>query len=110
MSGGHFNYIDSQLKSEIFGWSDKSRNVFKDKEISQLIWDVLDLIREYDWYESGDTCETDYLEAKKKFKDKWLKNDTERCKRIVDEAIAECKEELYKTYGIEIVGDKYKTS
>jgi len=37
MSGGCFNYIDSQLKSEIFGWSDKPRNVFKDKEISQLV-------------------------------------------------------------------------
>lgn len=108
MSGGHFNYIDSQLKSEIFGWSDKPRNVFKDKEISQLVWDVLELIHGYDWYESGDTCEEDYLETKKIFKDKWLKNDTERCKRIVDEAIAECKEELYKTYGIE--GDKNKTS
>lgn len=100
MSGGRFNYIDSQLKSEIFGWSDKPRNVFSDKEISQLVWDVLDLIHEYDWYKSGDTCEEDYLDAKKKFKYKWLKNDVERCKRIVDETIAECKEELYKTYGI----------
>lgn len=100
MSGGRFNYIDSQLKSEIFGWSDKPRNVFEDKEISQLVWDVLDLIHEYDWYKSGDTCARDYLESKKKFKDKWLKNDVERCKRIVDETIAECKEELYKTYGI----------
>lgn len=100
MSGGHFNYIDSQLKSEIFGWSDKPRNVFEDKEISELVWDVLDLIHEYDWYKSDDTCEEDYLETKKIFKDKWLKNDTERCKRIVDEAIAECKDELYKTYGI----------
>lgn len=100
MSGGHFNYIDSQLKSEIFGWSDKPRNVFEDKEISQLVWDVLDLIHEYDWYESGDTCEKDYFEAKNKFKDKWLKSDNERCKRIIDETITELKEELYKTYGI----------
>lgn len=23
MSGGYFNYMDSQLKSEVFGWSDQ---------------------------------------------------------------------------------------
>ena len=100
MSGGRFNYIDSQLKSEIFGWADKPRNVFEDKEISQLIWDVFELIHAYDWYDSGDTSEKNYLEEKKKFKDKWLREDSDRCKTIVDEALAEVKAELYKTFGL----------
>lgn len=38
--------------------------------------------------------------AKKEFKGKWLKEDSERVKRIVDNAINEAKEELYKTYGL----------
>lgn len=101
MSGGRLCYLDSQLKSEIFGWTDKPTNVFKDREISALVFDVLDLIHEFDWYESGDTGEDDWLEAKKKFKDKWLKSNPERCKKFIDEAVAECKEELYKTYGID---------
>ena len=100
MSGGRFNYLDSQLKSEIFGWADKPRNVFEDKEISQLIWDVFELIHAYDWYDSGDTSEQGYLEEKKKFKDKWLREDSDRCKTIVDEALAEVKAELYKTFGL----------
>ena len=105
MSGGRFNYLDSQLKSEIFGWADKPRNVFEDKEISQLIWDVFELIHAYDWYDSGDTSEKNYLEEKKKFKDKWLREDRDRCKQIVDEAIAEAKTELYKTFGLDDTED-----
>lgn len=42
MSGGRFNYLDSQLKHEIFGWTDKPSNVFEDREISELVWDILD--------------------------------------------------------------------
>lgn len=98
MSGGRFCYVDSQLKHEIFGWSDKPRNVFEDREISELVWDVLDLIHEFDWYKSGDTGEDDYLKAKKEFKEKWLANDVKRQKRIIDEAIEDLKNDLYKTW------------
>ena len=100
MSGGRFDYIDSRCKSEIFGWDDKCRNIFEDREISELIFDVFNLIHAYDWYASGDTCEDTYLKAKAEFKKKWLKRDNERVKRIIDNAIDEAKEELYKTYGV----------
>ena len=99
MSGGRFNYLDSQLKSEIFGWTDRPRNVFEDKEISELTWDLLDLIHVFDWYESGDTGEESYLKAKREFKKKWLsKDDQERRRAIIDGALADVKEELYKTF------------
>ena len=100
MSGGRFDYVDSRCKSEIFGWSDKPTNVFEDKEISALIWDVFDLIHDYDWYASGDTCEETYLKAKAKFKQKWLKHDEKRVRMVIDNAIDEVREELYKTYGV----------
>ena len=67
MSGGHFGYLDSRLKDEIFGWTDKPENVFEDREISELVFDVLDLIHEFDWYYSGDTDKETYLEAKAEF-------------------------------------------
>ena len=105
MSGGRFEYLDSQCKDEIFGWADKPRNVFEDREISELIWDVFDLIHEFDWYASCDTCESDYLEAKAKFKQKWLKHDEARVQRIVDDAIDQVREELYKTYGLKGASD-----
>ena len=101
MSGGRFEYYDSRLKSEIFGYfSEKPSNVFEDREISELVWDVLDLIHDYDWYASGDTCKETYLEKKAEFKKKWISNRGVRVRRIVDEALAEVKAELYETYGI----------
>lgn len=104
--GGTFNYIDSQLKNELFGWSYDNdnwsgRNVFEDREISEIVFDVLSLIHEYDWYNSGDTGEEKYLEAKKNFKDKWLNKPKVRVQHVIDTAVEEMRQELYKTYGIE---------
>ena len=101
MSGGHFEYLDSRLKDEIFGYEDKLKNVFEDREISELVFDVLDLIHEFDWYYSGDTDKETYLQAKAEFKKKWLSNRGVRIKRTIDTAIDEVRAELYETYGIE---------
>lgn len=99
MSGGHFDYTDSQAKSEIFGWTDKPTNVFEDREISELIFDVFDLIHDYDWYVSGDTDENDWLQAKRAFKAKWLRSPSEeRTKAIIDAVIDDARKELYKTF------------
>ena len=105
MSGGHFEYLDSRLKDEIFGYEDKLKNVFEDREISELVFDVLDLIHEFDWYYSGDTDKETYLQAKAEFKKKWLSNRGVRIKRTIDTAIDEVRAELYETYGIEKDGE-----
>ena len=101
MSGGRFDYKDSSLKNEIYGWTDEPSNVFEDSEISELVWDVLDLIHDFDWYKSGDTGKEDYLEAKAKFKKKWFSNRGVRVRKIVDDAIRQCKTELYETFGFD---------
>ena len=101
MSGGKFNYTDMSLKSEIYGWTDAPSNVFEDREISELVWDVLDLIHDYDWYASGDTRKETYLKAKAEFKKKWFSNRGVRVRRIVDDAIEQCKNELYDTFGFD---------
>lgn len=101
MSGGFFDYQDFRLKNAIFGYSDKSINVFEDREISELVFDVLDLIHDFDCYRSGDTCKEMWLKAKTAFKKKWLDNRGQRIKRIVDTSLAELKDELYETYGLE---------
>lgn len=102
MSGGLWDYRDSGLKGEIFGWCDEWHNALEDREISELVWDVLELLHDYDWYKSGDTGKKDYLKAKKEFKKKWFGgNRGLRVQRIVDDALAETKAELYETFGIE---------
>lgn len=101
VSGGRFDYIDSRLKSEIFGWESKCSNVFEDREISELIFDVLDLIHDFDRYTCGDTGEDTWFEAKKAFKEKWFGKQDERIKHTIDAAIEEVRQELYKTYSLE---------
>lgn len=101
MSGGHFDYKDSSLKYEIFGFADAPTNVLEDREISELTWDLLDLLHEYDWYASGDTGKENYLRAKAEFKKKWLDNRGVRVRRVIDEAIDSLRRELYETYGLE---------
>lgn len=104
MSGGHFNYIDQRAKDEIFGYfgDELQRNVFEDREISELVWDVFELIHDFDWYKSNDTCKETYLKKKEAFKKKWLGKRPEKVKQIIDEAIEEAKQELYETYEVEI--------
>lgn len=110
MSGGRFDYIDRNLKNEIFGWNDDwkhvNKNVFEDREITELVWDVLELIHAYDWYASGDTGEKTYLEAKNDFKKKWFTDRETGIKRTIDTAMEEVREELYKTYGIVTSGEE----
>lgn len=101
MSGGNFNYVDATLKDEIYGWSDTWHNVFEDREISELVWDILNLIHDYDLYVSSDTCKETYLKAKAEFKRKWLSNRGVAVRRTIDTAIEELKAELYETYGME---------
>ena len=74
MSGGHFCYMDSSLKNEMFGYVDAPHNVLEDRELSELAWDLLELIHNYDWYKSGDTGKQTYLDAKANFKKKWFYN------------------------------------
>ena len=101
MSGGRFDYLDLSLKNAIFGWSDKCDNILEDVELSELVWDVLDLLHDYDWYISGDTEEDTWLKAKSEFKKKWFEAERKDIiKRTIDNSLKDCKEELYKTYDI----------
>lgn len=105
MSGGAFDYVDNRLMTEIFDYADKPWNALEDREISELTWDLLNLLHDYDWYKSGDTSKETYLKAKAEFKKKWLDNRGVRVKRIVDDAIQDLKQELYETYGLENTPD-----
>lgn len=102
MSGGLWSYRDEDLKTEIFGYTNKwnGENVLEDLELSEMLYDMFSLLHEYDWYKEGDTNESKYLKAKKKFKDKWLNNSNVRVQKVIDTAINGLKQELYKTYGV----------
>lgn len=103
MSGGYWNYTNDSLKNEIFGYSyDKKSalraNPFEDRLISELVWDVFDLLHAYDWFISGDTCEETYREAVQKFKHRWFgKLETKFIEDFVNEAFAQTRADLLQT-------------
>lgn len=104
MSGGYFEYADQRAKNEIFGYlgDEPKKNVFEDEEISDLIWDVFQLIHDYDWYKSGDTCEESYIKKKSEFKQKWFKTSrNERLKGYVDKRLEDVRKEFYGLLGVE---------
>ncbi len=108
MSGGRFNYNDSNLMYELFNdyndYGEPNRslpNPYEDREVSELMHDLLDLTHDLDWYLSGDTGREAYLKAKRAFKKKWFKTDPKRrVQETIDKVLAEAKTELYETYGI----------
>lgn len=99
MSGGRFNYADCNLKSEMFGWVDEPYNVMEDDEISELVWDVLELISAFDYYESCDTDRETYIKEKNDFKKKWFGNRKIRLEKIVDKKIEQLREEITEMIG-----------
>lgn len=115
MSGGRFNYTNDSLSSEMFNYlspsygqsefdlADQARriNPLKDRQVSELCWDLLCLIHSFDWMISGDTGEESYAEDLRCFNKKWLKTPPEELvKREVDKTIAELKADLYDEFGI----------
>ncbi len=94
MSGGHFNYQDSQLKNEMFGYDGENKNPMGDHVVSEIVYDVLDLIHHFDWYISGDTGREDYDVVLKAFKEKWLKNPDSAIKKVIEDRIGELRKEL----------------
>ena len=96
MSGGRFDYQDEYAKCAIFGCSDKPVDVFKDREISEIVWDVFRLIHAYDWYASGDTSEGSWNKAVKDFKNKWFtdKGKDERYNKYIEDSARELRRVL----------------
>ena len=124
MSGGRWNYNQCNLGYDMFpgcdvcyglGDDEKSKyrnytesvklarklNPMEDRQLSELVFDVLCLIYSADWYKSGDTCEDIYREDVKFFKEKWLKVNPDTLKDEIRKSIQELKEELYVTFGIQ---------
>ena len=71
----------------------------EDEEISELVWDVLELIRVFDYYSCSDTGRDTYIKRKNEFKKKWFGNRDERLEKIVDKKIERLREEVKEMIG-----------
>ena len=124
MSGGRWNYEQCNLGYDMFpgcdvcyGLGDDERskyrnytisikearrlNPMRDKQISELVFDVLCLIYSCDWYLSGDTSEETYREDVDFFKRKWLGVSSDQStKEEIDKSVDELRNELYVSFGL----------
>lgn len=94
MSGGSFDYIYYQLE--------RASNLTSDKELSDLLLDLSEVLHDEEWYESADIGKEEYLKTLTKFKNKWFKGKREeRLKSYIDKELANIKNDLYAMIGVE---------
>ena len=95
MSGGSYSYIYSRLQSEC-------ENRMYDVEMDDLIIDLCDVLHDLEWWQSGDSDESNYRNTLSKFKKKWFKgNRKERLKAYIDNQMGLMRKELYMLIGYE---------
>lgn len=95
MSGGSYNYKYSEIDDYYVG-------KMYDKELDDLMNDLVEVTHDLEWWQSCDCSEEEYRETVQKFKEKWFKQPrTERLKKYIDESIEKTKKEL-----IELVGEE----
>lgn len=99
---GYLRHLEIDLKDEIFNWRSSPYNAMEDFEFSQLVWDVLTVIHEFDKYMSGDSLQEQYTNAKETFKKKWLNSEghNETIKELVDISINDLRRGLYQIYNL----------
>lgn len=104
MSGGHWNYNNITLCNEIFGWASDAReaafrNPLDDRLISEITWDLFEVLHQYDLYRSGDTDEEKYRDAARRFKNKWIHSPHEGCVlSMIDSVLADAKADIFRAF------------
>ncbi len=92
MGGGHFDYAYFHL--------DAYEGNMEDPELEELLDDFRNILHDLEWYRSGDTSRSDYIESVNGFKQKWFKADrNERLVRIINEQCDSFKHRLNELVG-----------
>jgi hypothetical protein len=94
MSGGSYDYLYSRIE-------DTYVDRMFDKQLNRMMNDLCGVLKELEWWQSGDTGEEEYREAVKSFKNQWFrkrsKTDIVNISHLLDEVIGQfetIKEEL----------------
>lgn len=94
MSGGSLNYFYSELESHV--------DDLGDRELNDLVKDLVTLFHDREWFLSSDTCEGSWVESRDAFKKKWFGDGSrpERIKKYLDDI----RNEVLAEFG---VSDRY---
>lgn len=72
MSGGSFNYMYSTIR-------DTYKGELHDQDLEEMLEDFCELLKELEWWQSGDTSEARYGKAVHEFKQNWLERNSRAC-------------------------------
>lgn len=93
MSGGSYDYKYYTIEEYYIG-------AMYDEELNEMMKDLVEVLHDVEWWQSGDISEDDYRKTVKEFKDKWFNADrSERLKLIIDRRINEVRTELINMIG-----------
>ena len=94
MSGGSLNYFYSELESHV--------DDLGDRELNDLVKDLVTLFHDREWFLSSDTCEGNWVESRDAFKKKWFSEGAraERIKKYLEDIRNEVLAEF-------VVSDRY---
>ncbi len=88
MSGGSMNYFCLTLE--------EYKNCLGDRELNDLVHDLVNVFHDKEWLDSGDIPEGKYNKTVMEFKRKWFTNDgrNERHDKYINEAIKGLRNDL----------------
>lgn len=93
MSGGSMDYLCYRVEEQV--------SKMGDRELSELIKDVAELLHDREWYLSGDYCDETWEKCARKFKQKWFKQPREdRLKTFIEQIFDEAKRECMNMIGV----------
>lgn len=93
MSGGSMDYLCYKVE--------EAANAMGDRELTELVKDVAELLHDREWYISGDYGEDTWEESVRKFKQKWFDKPREkRLKALIEQMFDETKQECMNMIGV----------
>lgn len=89
MSGGSYDYKSYVIEEYYAG------RMF-DLELNEMMGDLVKVLHDVEWWQSGDISEEDYRKTVTEFKKKWLRRRRIDVQTFIDEVYRKHKEELKK--------------
>lgn len=93
MSGGSYGHHCYTVQEHYVG-------AMYDRELDEMMHDLVNVLHDVEWWQSGDIGEDSYRETVQWFKKKWFLSDrVDRLKPVIDQAIKDLREELIEMIG-----------
>ena len=91
-SGGSYDYMCYSIENTYI-------DRVCDEELNMMLKDLVLVLHDLEWWQSGDIGEEDYRKTLNNFKNKWFGNRDERLKEIIESKCKELENHLLNVVG-----------